>query len=86
MSSISPVATKNFARRINELGCEFIDAPVSGSEVGAKAGTLTIMCGGAEEAFENVRPLFELLGKNIALVGAKPTLASAGFTIARGKA
>ena len=45
MSSISPMATKDFAKRINDLGCEYIDAPVSGGEVGAKAATLTIMCG-----------------------------------------
>jgi 2-hydroxy-3-oxopropionate reductase len=69
MSSISPVATKEFARRINELGCEYLDAPVSGGEVGAKAATLTIMVGGSEAAFERVRPLFQLMGKNITLVG-----------------
>jgi len=69
MSSISPVATKDFARRINELGCEYLDAPVSGGEVGAKAATLTIMVGGSEAAFDRVRPLFQLMGKNITLVG-----------------
>ncbi|TFW27750.1 2-hydroxy-3-oxopropionate reductase [Massilia horti] len=69
MSSISPVATKDFARRINELGCEYLDAPVSGGEVGAKAGSLTIMVGGSEAAFEQVKPLFQLMGKNITLVG-----------------
>jgi 2-hydroxy-3-oxopropionate reductase len=69
MSSISPVATKDFARRINALGCEYVDAPVSGGEVGAKAASLTIMVGGSEAAFERVRPLFELMGKNITLVG-----------------
>ncbi|BAK75103.1 2-hydroxy-3-oxopropionate reductase [Pseudogulbenkiania sp. NH8B] len=69
MSSISPVATKEFARRINELGCEYLDAPVSGGEVGAKAATLTIMVGGSEAAFATVQPLFELMGKNITLVG-----------------
>ncbi|WP_024303692.1 2-hydroxy-3-oxopropionate reductase [Pseudogulbenkiania sp. MAI-1] len=69
MSSISPVATKDFARRINELGCEYLDAPVSGGEVGAKAATLTIMVGGNEAAFATVKPLFELMGKNITLVG-----------------
>ncbi len=51
MSSISPIATKDFARRINELGCEYLDAPVSGGEVGAKAGSLTIMVGGSESTF-----------------------------------
>jgi len=69
MSSISPVATKDFARRIRELGCDYLDAPVSGGEVGARAGTLTIMVGGSEAAFDRVRPLFQLMGKNITLVG-----------------
>ncbi|HXF47596.1 MAG TPA: 2-hydroxy-3-oxopropionate reductase [Burkholderiaceae bacterium] len=69
MSSISPLATKEFARRIRELGCEYLDAPVSGGEVGAKAASLTIMVGGTPAAFERVKPLFELMGKNITLVG-----------------
>jgi 2-hydroxy-3-oxopropionate reductase len=70
MSSISPVETKAFARRINELGCEYLDAPVSGGQVGAKAASLTIMVGGNEDAFNQVKPLFALMGKNITLVGA----------------
>src|SRR5256884_2649229 len=69
MSSISPLATKVFAQKINALGCEYLDAPVSGGEVGAKAASLTIMVGGNEAAFAKVKPLFELLGKNITLVG-----------------
>jgi 2-hydroxy-3-oxopropionate reductase len=69
MSSISPMATKEFARRINALGADYIDAPVSGGEVGAKAASLTIMCGGDEAVFERVRPLLEKMGKNITLVG-----------------
>jgi 2-hydroxy-3-oxopropionate reductase len=69
MSSISPVATKDFARRINGLGCEYLDAPVSGGEVGAKAASLTIMVGGSEAAFATVKPLFQKMGKNITLVG-----------------
>jgi len=69
MSSISPMATKAFAKRINELGCDYLDAPVSGGEVGAKAASLTIMCGGSEETFARVKPLLELMGKNITLVG-----------------
>jgi 2-hydroxy-3-oxopropionate reductase len=69
MSSISPVATKDFARRINALGCEYLDAPVSGGEVGAKAASLTIMVGGSEAAFAKVKPLFDRMGKNITLVG-----------------
>lgn len=70
MSSISPISTKEFARRINDLGCDYLDAPVSGGEIGAKQGTLTIMVGGTEAAFERVKPLFELMGRNITLVGA----------------
>ncbi len=69
MSSISPVATKDFAKRINALGCEYLDAPVSGGEVGAKAASLTIMVGGKQEIYDKVKPLFELMGKNITLVG-----------------
>jgi len=69
MSSISPMATKAFAKRINELGCDYLDAPVSGGEVGAKAASLTIMVGGDEATFERIKPLFELMGKNITLVG-----------------
>jgi 2-hydroxy-3-oxopropionate reductase len=69
MSSISPVATKEFAKRINALGCDYVDAPVSGGEVGAKNATLSIMVGGTEAAFGRVRPLLELMGKNITLVG-----------------
>jgi len=69
MSSISPMATKAFAKRINELGCDYLDAPVSGGEVGAKAASLTIMCGGSEETFARIKPLLELMGKNITLVG-----------------
>jgi len=69
MSSISPVATKEFARRIEALDCDYVDAPVSGGEVGAKAASLTIMIGGKEAAFERARPLFEKMGKNITLVG-----------------
>jgi 2-hydroxy-3-oxopropionate reductase len=69
MSSISPIATKAFAKRITDLGCEYLDAPVSGGEVGAKNATLTIMIGGTQAGFDRVKPLFELMGKNITLVG-----------------
>ncbi|MYZ48180.1 2-hydroxy-3-oxopropionate reductase [Propylenella binzhouense] len=69
MSSISPIETKAFARRIEALGCSYLDAPVSGGEVGAKAASLTIMVGGPEEAFARVEPLFRLMGKNITHVG-----------------
>jgi len=69
MSSISPMATKVFASRVNALGCEYVDAPVSGGELGARNATLTIMVGAPEATFEAVRPILALLGKNITLVG-----------------
>ena len=69
MSSISPTATRDFAKRINEKGCDYLDAPVSGGEVGAKNAALTIMVGGPARAFERAKPLFELMGKSITLVG-----------------
>ena len=69
MSSISPMATKRFAQRIEALGAQYLDAPVSGGEVGAKAASLTIMVGGHEATFERARPLFEAMGKNITRVG-----------------
>jgi 2-hydroxy-3-oxopropionate reductase len=69
MSSISPVATKAFAARIAALGCDYLDAPVSGGEVGAKNAALTIMVGGTQAAFDRAKPLFEKMGKNINLIG-----------------
>ena len=69
MSSISPLATKDYARKINNLGCDYLDAPVSGGEVGAKQATLTIMVGGPEAAFARAKPLFDTMGKNITHVG-----------------
>jgi 2-hydroxy-3-oxopropionate reductase len=69
MSSISPIATKEFAKKVNALGCDYLDAPVSGGELGAKNATLSIMVGGDEKIFEKVKPVFELMGKNINLVG-----------------
>jgi 2-hydroxy-3-oxopropionate reductase len=69
MSSISPVATKEFAKRIEALGSDYLDAPVSGGEVGAKNAALTIMVGGKPEVFERAKPLFEKMGKSITLVG-----------------
>jgi 2-hydroxy-3-oxopropionate reductase len=69
-SSIDPIATREFARRIAELGCDYVDAPVSGGEVGAKAASLSIMVGGTEAAFARVQPLLALMGKNITHVGA----------------
>lgn len=69
MSSISPIATKDFARRIGELGCDYLDAPVSGGEVGAKNAALSIMVGGSQAAFARAEPLFRLMGKTITHVG-----------------
>ncbi|MCH7930397.1 MAG: 2-hydroxy-3-oxopropionate reductase [Proteobacteria bacterium] len=69
MSSISPIATKDFAQRVGALGCDYVDAPVSGGAVGAKAAGLTIMVGGPQAAFDRAMPLFGLMGKNITLVG-----------------
>jgi 2-hydroxy-3-oxopropionate reductase len=69
MSSISPIDTKVFAQKINALGCQYMDAPVSGGEVGAKAASLTIMVGAEEATFNTVLPLLQLMGKNITLVG-----------------
>jgi 2-hydroxy-3-oxopropionate reductase len=69
MSSISPIATKEFAKKIEALGCDYVDAPVSGGEVGAKAASLSIMAGGKDAAFARVKPIFELMGKNITHVG-----------------
>jgi 2-hydroxy-3-oxopropionate reductase len=69
MSSISPIETKAFAKKINALGCDYLDAPVSGGEVGAKNATLSIMVGGDPAVFERIKPLFETIGKNITLVG-----------------
>jgi 2-hydroxy-3-oxopropionate reductase len=69
-SSIDPIATRGFAQRIAELGCEYLDAPVSGGEVGARAASLSIMVGGSEAGFARVQPLLALMGKNITHVGA----------------
>jgi 2-hydroxy-3-oxopropionate reductase len=69
MSSISPTATKQFAEKIKAVGAEYLDAPVSGGEVGAKAATLSIMVGGSEQAFQRALPLFQAMGKNITHVG-----------------
>jgi 2-hydroxy-3-oxopropionate reductase len=69
MSSISPLATKDFAARVAALDCDYLDAPVSGGEVGAKAASLTIMVGGKPAVFERAKPLFEKMGKNITLIG-----------------
>ncbi|AFT89587.1 2-hydroxy-3-oxopropionate reductase [Paraburkholderia phenoliruptrix] len=70
MSSISPMATRDFAARVRETGADYLDAPVSGGEVGAKAGSLTIMVGGEQATFDSVKPLFDMMGKNVTLIGA----------------
>jgi 2-hydroxy-3-oxopropionate reductase len=69
MSSISPIETRTFAARIGQLGCDYVDAPVSGGDIGARNATLTIMVGASETVFERVRPFLELMGKTITLVG-----------------
>jgi 2-hydroxy-3-oxopropionate reductase len=71
MSSISPTATTAFASRINELGCGYLDAPVSGGSVGAVNATLTIMVGGPQDAFDRASPLFELMGGTVTLIGTR---------------
>jgi 2-hydroxy-3-oxopropionate reductase len=73
MSSISPIETKRFAGRINERGCEYLDAPVSGGQIGARNGTLTIMVGGPQAAFDRVKPIFGPLGKNVTRIGENGT-------------
>ncbi len=69
MSSISPIVTRDLAARVNALGCEYVDAPVSGGDVGARNATLTIMVGATDAGFARVRPLLDLLGKNVTHVG-----------------
>jgi 2-hydroxy-3-oxopropionate reductase len=69
MSSISPFATRAFASRINALGCEYLDAPVSGGDVGARNASLTIMVGGSQRAFDEVKPIFDAMGRNVTLIG-----------------
>jgi 2-hydroxy-3-oxopropionate reductase len=69
MSSISPIATKEFAKKLDALGVKMLDAPVSGGQVGAEQATLSIMVGGQPEVFEQIKPYFEIMGKNIVHVG-----------------
>ncbi|MFS1877350.1 2-hydroxy-3-oxopropionate reductase [Enterovibrio norvegicus] len=69
MSSISPIETRQFAERVKAFGADYLDAPVSGGEVGAINAALTIMVGGDKATFENALPLFGAMGKNINLVG-----------------
>jgi len=69
MSSISPIATKDFAKRLADIGVDMLDAPVSGGQVGAEKAILSIMVGGKPEVFERVKPYFEVMGKNMVLIG-----------------
>ncbi len=69
MSSISPIETKEFAKKVRATGAEYVDAPVSGGEVGAKNASLSIMAGGSQESFDRALPLLQLMGKNITLIG-----------------
>lgn len=69
MSSISPIATKEFAKRLADKGVQMLDAPVSGGQVGAENATLSIMVGGPVDVFKKVKPFFELMGKNIVHIG-----------------
>jgi 2-hydroxy-3-oxopropionate reductase len=69
MSTILPASARDIAARLREKGVDFLDAPVSGGEVGAIAGTLSIMVGGSEAAFAKAKPAFECMGKNIVHVG-----------------
>ncbi len=71
MSSISPTATVDFARRINELGCDYLDAPVSGGAGRAVTGELTIMVGGPQATFERIKPLFAVMGSTVTLIGTR---------------
>jgi 2-hydroxy-3-oxopropionate reductase len=69
MSSISPIATKEFAKRLAGMGVKMLDAPVSGGQVGAENATLSIMVGGPLDVFNQIKPYFELMGKNIVHIG-----------------
>jgi 2-hydroxy-3-oxopropionate reductase len=69
MSSISPSETQRFAYEANEAGCEYLDAPVSGGQTGAENASLTIMVGGNQKTFDQIRSLFDIMGQNTTLVG-----------------
>jgi 2-hydroxy-3-oxopropionate reductase len=69
MSSISPIATKEFAKKLTSMGVKMLDAPVSGGQVGAENATLSIMVGGPVDVFNQIKPYFELMGKNIVHIG-----------------
>jgi 2-hydroxy-3-oxopropionate reductase len=69
MSTISPITARKLAREAEARGCDFLDAPVSGGDIGAKNGTLSIMVGGRESAFDRAIPIFQAMGKTILLIG-----------------
>jgi len=69
MSSISPIATKEFAKKLAAMGVKMLDAPVSGGQVGAENATLSIMVGGPVDVFNQIKPYFERMGKNIVHIG-----------------
>ena len=69
MSTISPVVTEEVAAKVRERGASMLDAPVSGGDIGAIEGTLSIMVGGSEEDFERARPLFDVMGRTVNHVG-----------------
>ena len=69
MSTISPDVTRGIAKRLSERGLDFLDAPVSGGDIGAQKGTLTIMVGGKEEVFGKVQPVLQAMGSRITFVG-----------------
>jgi 2-hydroxy-3-oxopropionate reductase len=69
MSTISPITARKLAREAEARGCDFLDAPVSGGDIGAKNGTLSIMVGGRESAFDRAMPIFQAMGKTILLIG-----------------
>jgi 2-hydroxy-3-oxopropionate reductase len=73
MSTISPVVTEELARKVEEKGASMLDAPVSGGDVGAIDGTLSIMVGGTEEDFGRALPLFEVMGNTVTHVGGVGT-------------
>lgn len=69
MSTISPIEARNLARDSEAQGCDFLDAPVSGGEIGAQKGALSIMAGGKEGAFNRALPIFRAVGKTILHIG-----------------
>lgn len=69
MGTTATVATREFARRLQEKGCDYIDAPVSGGEIGARDGNLAIMAGGEQNSIERARPIFDVLGASLTHIG-----------------